>query len=351
MTYRISTHPSPVFPEAQGTSQRLRSRLSRAPGIGRWLCLCLLLIGFSMRGQSATELRIQLAAELCFDTLPGKVYQLQGSVDYKSWVNLSAPVLGDGKHHVHSLSSKEVQSSGFKSYRVLVSDPAEQSHAPDAFKGLQISLRDDGFREYYHFVTDTAGKKVSQLDESPFSYRFTRVSGDSVRVEITRGSGFYYADRIELFTFTFTTAYSGTFVREEYRAGVLKDRDVGPFKVLDPSNKPEEPGPLAQLPPLSLEGLSGTFLDGEDTETLRFFSALKGIEFDDSDPSDFSYTYQVTGALTASLRVQFKAGRWDEYSLTFTAGGGGRGTYIRKEFESNQLEDTDSGPFRLFPTP
>jgi hypothetical protein len=81
------------------------------------------------------------------------------------------------------------------------------------------------------------------------------------------------------------------------------------------------------------------------TPRLVFQSAATGIEFDDSAPSDFSYTYTSTGTNTYTLIVQFKPDRWDEYSLTFNNGAGG--TMVRKQYRSNQLNRTDGGPFSI----
>ena len=59
----------------------------------------------------------------------------------------------------------------------------------------------------------------------------------------------------------------------------------------------------------------------------------------------FTYTYTVTGALTARLVLRFKADKWDEYDLTFQAGAN-TGTFVRREFDRNVLKDTDTGSFR-----
>jgi len=78
--------------------------------------------------------------------------------------------------------------------------------------------------------------------------------------------------------------------------------------------------------------------------SLVVATATAGTEFDDSAPTEFTYTYSLTGANTASLIVRFKADKWDEYDLTFTAGMN-TGTFARREFDNNTLKDTDTGTF------
>ena len=82
---------------------------------------------------------------------------------------------------------------------------------------------------------------------------------------------------------------------------------------------------------------------GEVPPRLVFQSAQNGIEFDDSAPTDFDYTYTTTGTNTFSLHVQFKSDRFDDYDLTFTGGAGG--TMVRRQYRSNTLVRTDSGTF------
>jgi hypothetical protein len=69
------------------------------------------------------------------------------------------------------------------------------------------------------------------------------------------------------------------------------------------------------------------------------------VEFDDSAPSDFTYTYSATGTSTFSLQVQFKPDRWDDYDLTFTAPAAG--TVVRRQYRNSNLSRTDSGTFSI----
>jgi len=76
---------------------------------------------------------------------------------------------------------------------------------------------------------------------------------------------------------------------------------------------------------------------------LLFTSATGGSENDpdDGDIDPFTYTYTAAGS-TATMRLDFKAGKWDEYDLNFATG-----QYTRREFKNSALDDTDTGLFGL----
>jgi hypothetical protein len=98
--------------------------------------------------------------------------------------------------------------------------------------------------------------------------------------------------------------------------------------------------------PAALTGLA--YLVSENgtqlPERLTFLTATTGRETDESDVDPFTYTY-IPGATTATLRVQFKLDKFDDYTLNFAAG-----TFVRAETDKNKLKDTDNGTFAL-PTP
>ena len=103
------------------------------------------------------------------------------------------------------------------------------------------------------------------------------------------------------------------------------------------------PGGGPAVAPTAVTGISLQFHDGADVNRLEFQTASSGIDFDDSAPSQFTYTYAPDGGSSASLVVRFKVDKWDEYDLTFT--GDLLGSYVRREFKDSVLEDTDSGRF------
>ena len=79
--------------------------------------------------------------------------------------------------------------------------------------------------------------------------------------------------------------------------------------------------------PASLTGLVYEVRErnGHLEASLNFASATNGSENDpDGDRDSFTYTYTADGT-KASLRLQFKPDKWDEYDLDYATGG-----YIRR---------------------
>jgi hypothetical protein len=95
--------------------------------------------------------------------------------------------------------------------------------------------------------------------------------------------------------------------------------------------------------PAALTGLA--YLVSENgtqlPERLTFLTATTGRETDPTDIDPFTYTY-TPGTTTATLRVQFKLDKWDDYVLNFAAG-----TFTRTEFDKSRQKDTDTGTFAL----
>jgi hypothetical protein len=151
---------------------------------------------------------------------------------------------------------------------------------------------------------------------------------------------------------TYTDGPSGTFVRRIYRLGSLYSTDNGAFSPFAPA--PGQPGgtnnpPVnTNQPPVNPAGLTYTVLGGNVPERLVFQTSASGIDFDDSAPTDFTFTYQATGTNTFNMVVRFKPDRWHEYDLTFI--NGVQGSYVRRQFKNSGLNRTDSGPFTVAPT-
>lgn len=82
--------------------------------------------------------------------------------------------------------------------------------------------------------------------------------------------------------------------------------------------------------------------NGAIEANLTFTSATAGRETDpDGDNDGFTYVYNASGT-TATLRLQLKSDKWDEYDLNYATG-----SYVRREFDKNALKDTDTGTFNL----
>jgi hypothetical protein len=184
------------------------------------------------------------------------------------------------------------------------------------------------------------GDDVADNESNIFTYTYTLTASNSAAIVVTFKSGKW--DEYDL---TFSSAAQGLFVRREYQDGVLKDTDRGGFSavVLAPPNPPGGGG--GTMPTNSVSGFTYTMDDGGAIPTTLIFSSMTaGTELDDSAPSQFTYTYTVTGVNTANLVARFKTDKWDEYDLVFTAGANS-GAFVRRAFDQNLLKKTSSGSF------
>ncbi len=304
--------------------------------------------------QAQSELKIFTAIEVEFATERGQSYQLQGSTDLGAWSNIGEPVFGNGNPVNQIFSAKDGGAVTFGNYRLNVTPITVPGLAPWSFQGLSLGLGDDGAHEHYDFLSETNGVKVSPTGTDPFTYTFTRTGDNEAQVKLVKGSSAGDKDRRDLYTFTFTAAKLGTFVREEFRGARLKDRDLGTFTVLDgtqpPGGNPGDTNSVPVAPPASLKGLAYSFLSGATPERLEFLSETTGIEIEDKPRPDedepnkpFSYTYAFTTPTNATLVVNLPDNRRDEYDLTFTQGA--QGSFVRREFRGDLLTDTDNGAF------
>jgi hypothetical protein len=301
---------------------------------------------------SSAQLNIHTAIEVEFPTESGKVYQLQGSSNLVDWSAIGDPVFGVGRPVSRTFSTRSGANVVFQSYRLDVTAGPTDGFAPWSLSGLTISLDDDSDDDRLFFQSETEG--VDEGDDADrFTYVFSRVDLNTVTVELT-----YSNARRESVTFTFSAAGMGTWMREEYRHGRLKDRDVGTFTVPGRAGSSGTPTPTTPpgVPtemPTDLAGLAYLFQDDSTPDRLEFSTGGQGLEVgddvDDDEPNRFTYSYAVTGTNTARLVVNFKPGKYDEYELTFVAGG--QGTFVRREFNKDQLKDVDQGSFSAVGAP
>jgi len=236
--------------------------------------------------------------------------------------------------------------------------PNAPAEPPTSLAGLTYQFQSGENPDRLEFKTASSGVELGDDgdDDEPnlFSYSYTTTGTNSAKVVLTFKPG-----RTNEYELTFATAGRGSFIRREFRDGRLKDTDNGAFSVLgnNPGNGNggntggtggntggNTGGTVDGVPAgPSLEGVRYTFATGETPDILTFSSAAAGTETGDSDPSPFAYTYEKTGAATARLTVRFKADKWDEYDLTFTAAT--KGSFVRREYDKSQLKDTDNGTF------
>lgn len=324
-----------------------------------WLLIALP-IGASLL--QAHEIEIRGATEIEFETNRGHYYQLQHSTNLTDWIDIDDRVYGHGGRE-RRLRSAHSDDKGVRVFfRLQVTDAPTNGYAPASFSGVTLQLDDSPGGDTLRFLTETNGVSAGNTIDA-FIYQLTATGPNEVRVETHPPT--YNFDRRDVYQFAFTAANAGTWVRDEYRRGQLKDRDTGAFRFADNSTPvpsattplpPTDPGSstvpipadLPQTPPVMPTGLTFTFLSGTIPERLVFKSDTTGIEYDDSAPTSFSYVYTSTGEKTFQLRVQLKADKWDEYDLSFT--GGAAGSFVRREFDRNLLKDRDMGRFTVAPS-
>ncbi len=229
---------------------------------------------------------------------------------------------------------------------------------PASLAGLTYYFHAGAFPDRFDFLSATAGKAQSggsvvsgrHSDEATtpqaFTYTYEVVSGSNATLTVQFGYYGIGGDRHE-YDLHFSDGSSGTFSRRIYRGGALYATDSGAFSpspVIEPPAQPPT-GTDPSAPPTSPLGFTYTMRSGDIPERLVFKTAASGVQFDDSAPSEFTFTYEFTPPGTASLVVRFKADKWDEYDLTFT--GPAAGTFIRREYQNGSLKDNDAGPFKV----
>lgn len=298
-------------------------------------------------------LRIHRAVEVEIETEHGRSYRLQRSTNMVHWEDVEDSVYGHGGREDRLFSTRREDRPVNEYFRVVVTEAPTNGLAPWSFAGATLHLDDSPGGDSLNFLSETNGIETGSSTNA-FVYSFTRTGTNEVRVETHPPT--YYFDRRNVYLFTFTGQGMGTWVRDEYRKGKLKDRDTGVFNMggtNSPSGSTNPPPAVPTEVPSALAGLSYTFQSGETPERLEFRTATSGIEFGDDAGDDelntFSYTHTLSASNTASIVVTFKPGRWDEYSLIYNSAA--RGTFIRREFKDNLLVDTDTGAFSAIVLP
>ena len=153
-------------------------------------------------------------------------------------------------------------------------------------------------------------------------------------------------DKWDEYDLEFTT---GAYTRREFKDNALDDVDTGTF-VIDGEGggtPPPTGGGGTETGGTAPDALTGETvtvrqLNGVVEAALNFATGANGTEIDpDGDIDPYSYTYTPNGA-TASLVLQLKSDKWDEYDLDFVSS-----TFVRREFKDNALDDTDLGTFEF----
>ncbi len=187
------------------------------------------------------------------------------------------------------------------------------------------------------FTNDSQGQKFDPVDNEidGFTYTFTADPNTSSAKVVLQ----LKTDKWDEFIFTFSPTGGGTFTLKEYDDSLLKDTDSGSFT----DSRANGDGGL----PASLSGITIETFETVETDTperLDFLTRNRGREVEPGDVDPFSYTYQVTGAATASAVLVFRANwKWDEFDFVFTSDTAG--TYVQRRFDKRVLKDTKNGSF------
>jgi hypothetical protein len=313
-----------------------------------------------IQGTWAAEIQIRHAAEIEFQTERGHYYQLQRSTNYADWQSVENSIYGHGGRESRLRSTRPEDSSSQEYYRVVVTDAPTQGFAPWALTGITIELDDEPGGDVTQFITATTGVDVSVGDNDSFTYSYLRTGTNEAKAEIL-----YAASRKDLVTFAFTGPGVGTWSRDEFRDGRLKDHDAGPFRIMGVA--PAAPGntgtsinpnvivapPVGSpTPPTTLSNLVYYFQSSGVPDRYEFLDdrngrEIQGIVQEGLPTNSLVYTYTVLGPNTASLQLSFgyygMGGDRYDCDLTFTDGSSGH--FTRRLYRRGVLKDTDEGAF------
>jgi hypothetical protein len=310
-------------------------------------------------GVTAAEIEIRHATEIEFQVERGHYYQLQRSTNLVDWQNVDDSIYGHGGHERRLRSARPDDGSNHEYVRVVISDAPTNGFAPWALTGISMELDDEPGGDLMKFNTATVGLDVSE-DSDPFSYAYTRLSANEAKAELT-----YASNRIDKLTFAFTGPGVGTWSRDEYRDGKLKDHDAGPFRItgIAPTtggtNAPVvnpyvivAPPVAPPAPPASLSNLVYYFQSSGVPDRYDFLDdhngrEVQGVVQEGLPTNALVYAYTVLNSNTASLNLSFgyygMGGDRYQCDLTFTDGSSGH--FVRRLYRRGVLKDTDSGAF------
>ena len=312
-----------------------------------------------IRTARASDLLIRHAAEIEFQTERGHYYQIQRSTNFVDWDNVEDRIYGHGGRENRLRSTYSGDTNAQEYFRVLVSDASSTGLAPWELKGITLELDDEPGGDLTKFLTDSTGVDVSANDNDPFTYTYTRTGTNEAKAELD-----YSNNRKEKLVLTFTGPGVGTWSREEFRDGRLKDHDAGPFRIVGVA--PVAPGSTGTVnpsvivappvatpnPPTSLSNVVYYFQASGVPDRYDFIDdhngrEVQGIVREGSPTNALVYTYTVLGSNTASLQINFGyyGAGGDRYDCDLTFTDGSSGHFQRRTYRKGRLKRTDEGAF------
>lgn len=305
------------------------------------------------------ELEIRHATEIEIETEHGRYYQLQRSTNLVDWQNVDDAIYGHGGRERRLRSTRPDDNPGREYFRVVTTDAPTNGFAPWSLAGIAMELDDEPGGDVMKFLQATTGEDVSDSDSDPFTYTYTRSGNNEAKAEL-----FYASNKVDQLIFAFTGPGVGTWSRDEFRDGRLKDHDDGPFRIVGiapavgtnaPAVNPNvivAPPVAPPAPPASLSNLVYYFQSSGVPDRYEFGDdhngrEVPGVVQEGLPTNALAYVYNVLGANTASLVMSFgyygMGGDRYECDLTFTDGSSGH--FVRRLYRRGVLKDTDSGAF------
>lgn len=208
--------------------------------------------------------------------------------------------------------------------------PPGDGSAPDSFAGLTLNLDDQPGGDLMRFDTETTGVDLG-VDPDPFSYVLTRLSASQVRVDLADG------DKLDVYVFTFGSASAGSWVRDEYRDGRLKDRDTGPFSIVAGT-----PGGAGNPGSTNAPGTNSVVIFTSRIEVPLFNLGLAPgasarAEFKSDDRGRRSFEVEIEDAPAGSYSLRVGDTQVGVITVTTAPGGTRGGIEFEDDNDSNHL--------------
>lgn len=307
----------------------------------------------------AGEIEIRRATEIEIQTEHGRYYQVQRSTNMVDWQNVDDAIYGHGGKERRLRSTRSDDNPGREYFRVATTDAPTNGFAPWSLTGITMELDDEPGGDVMKFLLATTGEDVSKTDSDPFNYTYSRTGNNEAKAELV-----YASNKVDQLTFAFTGPGVGTWSRDEFRDGKLKDHDAGPFRIVGVATAPGTnvaavnpnvivaPPVAPPAPPASLSNLVYYFQSSGVPDRYDFLDdhngrEVQGVVQEGLPTNSLVYVYNVLSSNTASLILSFgyygMGGDRYECDLTFTDGSSGH--FVRRLYRRGVLKDTDDGAF------
>lgn len=265
---------------------------------------------------------VRAALEYKFDTEEGKVYVVEGSMNGKTWVQVSPPVFGDGQPASARLKVDAAEGQPrYAQYRAGEVDPALYGPAPVSLEGQTLLLNDNGRERQVILYKEIQGLrrgvlKTDATHARSFTYKALRTGQDSIRLELT-----YFDHTTAVANLRFFDGSLGSYQLRDYDlTGHVQGIEAGGFGL----HSARPPGNADTTLPSTLAGTSQLFTQGGRSTRLEFLSPDEVVlHQEDGSQETRSYDYDLNSPGKATLRISLPSGATAVYDMSLTAGGSG----------------------------